>query len=121
MTRSFTIPALPESKNVWQRLHWAKRNRIKQEWHEHVWAGVNEAPKRMPRPLESVTCYVVVWWDKPGPLPDHHNLEMAFEVIADGLVHAGIIRDDSGDQFVRGSLILMRGDKAETVVTLRWD
>jgi len=119
--RSFSIPALPESKNVWQRLHWAKRNRIKQEWHEYVWAGVNAAPKRMPRPLESVTCHVVVLWDKPGPLPDRHNLEMAFEVIADGLVYAGIIRDDSGDQFVRGSLTLMRGEKAETVVTLRWD
>ena len=116
--RNFTIPALPESKNVWQRLHWSKRSRIKREWEEWVWACVNEMP-RMPRPLDSVTCHVVVLWQKKGPLPDCHNLEMAFEVIADGLVKAGIIRDDSGEQFVRGSLKLIRGD-GSTLVTLMW-
>lgn len=117
--RSFTIAMMPESKNVWQRMHWAKRNKIKAAWEEQVWGCVNEMP-RMPRPLDSVTCHITVFWDKRGPLPDHHNLEMAFEVVADGLVKAGIIRDDSGEQFKRGSLHLLRGN-GETVVTLQWD
>jgi len=116
--RTYDIGMLPESKNVWQRMHWAKRSKIKVAWEEQVWGMVNEMP-RMPRPLDSVRCDIVVFWDKPGPLPDHHNLEMAFEVVADGLVKAGIIRDDSGEQFVRGSLKLIRGD-GSTLVTLMW-
>ena len=50
----------------------------------------------------SVRCSIAVAWNKRGPLPDEINLEMAFEAIADGLVKAGIIADDSGKQFVRG-------------------
>jgi hypothetical protein len=106
MTRFLFLP-LPVSKNVWQRMHWAKRNRIKREWHELVWAQVNASP-RWPRPAGSVTVDIAVEWDKRGPLPDHHNLEMAFECVADGLVQAGIIADDSGTQFVRGGLTLRR-------------
>jgi hypothetical protein len=75
----------------------------------------------MPRPLDSVTCHIIVVWNKRGPLPDFHNLEMAFECIADGLVKAGIIRDDSGFQFQRGTMQVLRGDAPSTTVTLMWD
>ena len=117
--RYFDVPMLPESKNQWQRMHWAKRQRIKEAWEEMVWGYVNKTP-RMPRPLDSVRCSLIVCWNKPGPLPDHHNLEMGFECVADGLVKAGIIRDDSGMQFVRGQLTLCPGD-GSTLVVLRWE
>jgi len=56
---------------------------------------VNET-KRMPRPLASVEATVIVFWDKPGPLPDPQNLIGVHEYIADGLVYAGVIEDDAG-------------------------
>lgn len=123
--RHFSIPEMPLSKNVWQRLHWAKRGRIKAEWERWVWGLVNEHP-RMPRPIASVRCDVVVGWDKPGPLPDPQNLAgMAHEVIADGLVKAGIIADDSMDargvpQYEQGTTQVNRGNGA-TEIVLRWD
>lgn len=115
------IPRLPVSKNVWQRCHWAKRNRIKQTWHAFVWGLVNEAP-RMPRPLPQVKCRVVVYWDKGGPLPDWHNLHMAHECIADGLVRAGILADDSNGQYLEDGVGVVKAPKGEgrTEAFLTW-
>lgn len=113
---------LPTSKNPWQRQHWAKRSRTKKAWQQIVWAWVN-TPPRMPRPLERVRCSIEVVWDKRGPLPDPHNLEMAVECVADGLVEAGIIEDDASGRFIREDVTLRRAlprEKGRSIVTLKW-
>ena len=110
---------MPTSKNIWQRMHWAARGRIKRQWETLVWAQLNAEP-RMPRPVVSVTVDLFVEWDKPGPLPDHHNLDMAHECIADGLVKAGILADDADGVYQRGGFEIVRVSKGEgqTVVTI---
>jgi hypothetical protein len=120
-SREFTIGLLPLSKNVWQAATnggMQRRRRIKKMWEEVVWGEVNRYP-RMPRPVDSVRCDLVVSWNKRGPLPDDINLEMAFECIADGLVKAGIIVDDQ-HQFVRGTISIVRGRFGHTEVKLTW-
>ncbi len=77
----------------------------------------------MPRPLEQVRCTIEVVWDKKGVLPDPINLEMAIECVADGLVEAGIIRDDAGGRFVREDVVLRRalpGEAGRSDVLLRY-
>lgn len=102
---------VPVSKNVWQRGHWTFRRRIKKRWEAYVWAWVN-TPPRMKRPVDHVTVHLYVKWDKPGPLPDSINLDMAHECIADGLVKAGIIPDDQ-TQYSRGHFRIVRVPKGQ--------
>jgi len=120
ISRAIEIPLVPTSKNVWQRCHWAKRGSIKKAWHEEVWAGVNIRP-RLPRPVGSVTCSMHVFWDKPGVLPDHHNLDMVHECVADGLVEAGILTDDAGGVYHRGSFGIERVKKGQGRTVIRLD
>lgn len=121
MTRTLFIPLLPVSKNPWTRMHWSRRASVKKAWEAEVWAQVNTAP-RMPHLLPAVSCSILVLWGKKGPLPDHHNLEQAHECVADGLVKARVIADDSGGQYVRESLTVRRpaGEASGTYVTLGW-
>jgi hypothetical protein len=114
--------AVPVSKNVWQRQHWRRRYATKRRWEDQIWAQVNERP-RCPRPAVAVTADVMVYWDKPGVLPDHHNLDMVHEVVADGLVKAGILEDDAGGVYERGAFAIERVKKGKgrTVVTLHVD
>ena len=118
MKRVLDIPMMPPSKNESHSWHWAKRQRVKDAWVEQVWARVNSP--RIPRPLDSVEASVLVMWDKPGPLPDPQNLIGVHEYIADGLVYANIIADDSGGQYRAGYVGVVRGD-GSTLVLLRWD
>lgn len=90
-------------------MHWGARERVKKEWWEFVWALVNTRP-RLPRGAVQVRCDAIVGWDKRGPLPDWHNLEMLHEVVADGLVTIGIIADDAQGAYIAGDIITRRGD-----------
>ena len=116
--RTLVMP-VPTSKNVWQRIHWAHRGRIKDQWETSVWAQVNERP-RCQRPVSLVTAHLDIHWDKPGPLPDFHNLDMAHECVADGLVKAGILADDAGGVYMRGTFKITRvpAPQGNTIVTL---
>lgn len=87
-----------------------RRSRIKKDWESQVWAQVNTFP-RWPRNVASVTVNLVVFWDRPGPLPDHHNLDMAHECIADGLVKANILHDDAKGVYQRGTFSIVRAPR----------
>ncbi len=113
--RVFTLGMCPTSKNVWQRMHEQPRARIKKVWEKAVWAHVNIAP-RLPRPASRVTCTATVEWGKPGPLPDWHNLEMLHECVADGLVKAGILRDDANGAYVAGDIEVKRSTPPRGVI-----
>lgn len=101
---------VPVSKNVWQRQHWAARNRTKGAWHSMVWGLMNEAP-RIVKAAGQATVHLVVFWDKPGPMPDHHNLDMAHECVADGLVRAGFLVDDDQGRYQRGLFTITRATR----------
>lgn len=103
----------PVSKNLWQRMHWAKRGAIKKRWERDIWMAVNGQP-RLPRPAARAEVTPIVYWGKPGPLPDFHNLEMAHEVVADGLVIAGMLKDDSKGQYIAERIQVLRAPRGET-------
>lgn len=123
--KHFNIPMLPVSKNVWHggsRGSAMRRHRIKMDWEEQVWAGVNTAP-RMPRRVASVKVHSIIYWNKRGVLPDHHNLDMLHECTADGLVKAGILKDDADGVYERGeqSLLRVTDDRAgSTDLIIEW-
>jgi len=116
--RVHNIYALPVSKNPWQRMHWTKRLAIKQQWELEIWGAVNGQP-RLPRPARQVEVLPIVYWGKPGPLPDFHNLEMAHECIADGLVKAGMLPDDSDGQYVALRIQIERAERGESRTEIR--
>jgi len=86
----FRIPGEPEYINkvfTWNR---HKRNRIKKQWHDVVaWTTLGKRPKK---PLNKAYLKFVLYnvrnldWD---------SAVSSLKPIADGLVHAGIIRNDS--------------------------
>jgi hypothetical protein len=121
MRRLLSIPMLPPSKNSDEvRDRWKHRN-VKAEWEEHVWARVNTFP-RMPRPLQQVKASARVFWDKPGPLPDHFNVAILLhEAIADALVYSKVLETDAGDHYVAGPVTVVRADKPSTEIVLEWD
>lgn len=70
--------------------------------------------------MAGVTVHMNVQWDKPGVLPDWINLDMAHECVADGLVKCGIILDDAGRAYQRGTFSIERVPKGKgrTVMTV---
>ena len=107
--RFWRVEALPTSKNEWVKLHWAKRAALKREWVDAIFAAVNSKP-RLRRPAIRVAVSARPMWNKRGPLPDFHNLEMLHECVADGLVDCGILKDDSQGSYGAGSIVPVRSE-----------
>lgn len=79
----FSLPSL----NVWQRMHWTKRRKIKEKI---KWLIVQARPKRYE---EKVFCLVVRY----GRKLDKDNLYASFKPLGDALIAYGVTRDDTSE------------------------
>lgn len=83
------IDALPKSINQSGRLHWAVKNKIVSEWKNLVNLAVgNRGPKE---PLEKAE---IIYTRYSSRCLDFDNLVNSYKAVQDGLVEAGVIKDD---------------------------
>jgi len=115
---SCTIPDLPPSNNVYLRLHWAKQQRVKQDWERWIWALVNQSKNRCPRPLGRVEIRAVCFFPLHRRRDRDNFTATLAKFVQDGLVKAGIIPDDDASRCVFHPVQIMSGDEAETVLTI---
>jgi len=88
------IPGTPPSLNTWSRMHWAKAAEIKKQWerdifylsHQQRYDNRGELPLR--KAIIKITYYFAT-----NRRRDADNMNLKF--ILDGVVKAGIIKDDS--------------------------
>lgn len=111
---SFHKPA--ELLNLNDRHHWAKRARLVKEWRSMTgWVAVG-FPKSM-RP-----CPARVMVDVQLPVRrlqrrDAHNYAPTVKAIIDGLVDAGVLRDDSTEFVITRDPTFVVGDQVTVTVT----
>lgn len=88
MKQKIIVEELAPSLNKWQRMHWGKRSKIKEQWQ---WLIKEQKPHMHDRPV-SIT-YTRV---STQPM-DLDNTAASFKPIGDALVKCGVIEDDSPD------------------------
>lgn len=89
------IPGTPPSLNQWSRMHWAKAARIKKQWENDIlWAflAIGRTWKKDEFPYQKAHVKVTYYFTT-NRRRDADNLNLKF--ILDGIVKAGIIKDDS--------------------------
>lgn len=93
MKLSFEIPLKTPSLNtLFGRGHWSKRNKLKDEWIEVVWAVCRE---QKIKPITEFPVVVTTKAYKSGKQLDADNACLSNKLIIDGLKKAGIIPDDT--------------------------
>jgi Holliday junction resolvase RusA-like endonuclease len=121
MTYTITIEAPPASANVFYAgKHWAKRKQIADYWHALVKAAVNDGPP-IPEFIYPVTIMFIVTQDRShkGRKVDTDNV--LTKLITDGLVLAGVIRDDGINDYNYMAVANRLGDSDCIVVQVRWE
>lgn len=91
---TITINDVPPSLNVWHGMHWAKKAQEKLKWEELIkslLAGKRKRSKAYKRPVVRITFYFDI--DRRR---DKDNMTPKF--LMDGLVKAGVIRDDNSKE-----------------------
>ncbi len=86
-----TIPSVPPSNNVYQRLHWAKRERVRKEFQEQLWAVLNEKGNRCPRGLERVELRAVLHFTEHRRRASDNFGATLWKFVQDVLVREGVI------------------------------
>jgi len=84
------IPGLPPTYNAINRLHFAKKNKIKDQWVNAVM--LSTTGKKPEKPLSN--CYLVLVRFSCS-MPDYDGLVSGFKHPIDGLVRAGVLVDDN--------------------------
>ncbi len=91
MTFILTIPMTPPSVNVYLRMFWADRERLKDTWHTAVWALANEARWE---PVEVASIVVTIFFRDSRKRDLANWISTSDKLIVDGLVRCGILPDD---------------------------
>lgn len=86
----FELLGVPESLNKTLRMHWGKRHAQTKYWHDMVYFETRG--KRPVKPLEKARISIVR--HSPRSL-DFDGVVGSCKIVIDGLVRAGIIRDDN--------------------------
>lgn len=105
-----TIKSLPSLSNRHQ--HWSKTTRERKEWHSKVIAAFHLHPKK---PLELVALRLCRYSTR---MPDYDNLVISFKSVADGLIHAGIIKDDNMNVVVERQYTWCKVRKGQEQITI---
>ena len=102
---TWVLPLLPPSLNAWQSMHWAERQRIKNDWISYVHGlAVRD---HLPKPASWVACSAELRFRK-GAHRDLSNYQaVLWKVLPDALVRCGVLTDDTAEQFVMGHVTLM--------------
>jgi len=84
------IPGLPVSLNVGGNHYHFQRNKERKRWHEEIaYASVGKKPKL---PLEKVKLILIRFSSRTM---DYDGIVGSFKPVVDGLIHAGIIINDT--------------------------
>lgn len=87
---------IPPSLNVWSRMHWAKAAKVKKQWEYDIWGASREgrALKEINEewPYDKAKIRITFYF-KTHARRDIDNMNQKF--LLDGLVKAGVIKDDS--------------------------
>ncbi len=83
---------IPHNQNA--RMHWAEKNRWNQAWYDAVWWAWKEATGKSPPKLPLHYPQITYTFFQIRQM-DFDGMWGASKVLTDGLVRAGIIRNDS--------------------------
>jgi Holliday junction resolvase RusA-like endonuclease len=88
------ISGTPPSLNQWSRMHWAKAAKIKKQWENDIlYTFLAESHcNRISFPYQKASVKIVYYF-ATNRRRDADNLNLKF--LLDGIVKAGIIKDDS--------------------------
>lgn len=122
MGRNITIELLglpPRTLSPNFRGHWAVKARAVNAYRTYVYLMANQARPRDWEVLEKATISLTfIAVDRRRR--DLDNLLSSFKAGIDGLIDAGILRDDSAEHLAYGSIKLIQGEEGEpkTIVTI---
>lgn len=86
----FFLNGVPESMNKVMRMHWAKRNGYFARWYQDVARAIGV--RKPPQPLKRVR---LIFERHAYRTLDFDGCVASMKPIADGLVHAGVLEDDT--------------------------
>lgn len=117
------IPAIgPSANDFFGRMHPMKRSKIVRQWHQLVLAVVRQGNVQ-PFPVEQYPAIVEcrVFFPVGSRRCDWDNLYGTVKLTLDGLVHAGVLVNDSPKYLAGGIMIPDRSGTREgyTVITIR--
>lgn len=81
------IPGLPPTPNI--RMHWAQKMKDTKRWRELVTLLVGVKKPEKPLDVAKLTLTRV-----STKAPDYDNLVSSFKPVIDGLISAGVLKDD---------------------------
>lgn len=111
-----TIPAVPPSFNVYNRLHWAEQAKRRDEWHRMLLALLNEKGNKCQRGLERVELRAVIQFTTVRRR-DSDNFSMPlWKWTQDALVGLNIIPDDDHERCRALPPAIVVGDTEQTVL-----
>lgn len=111
MTQTLTInDALPSWNELWKGVHWSKRKRITDAWHNMVFFGVKEAKLK---PMKRVRITFI----RIAPrVIDSDNI--IAKPCLDALVLSGILVNDTPEYVTEVTLRSEKGKKKQTIIIL---
>lgn len=117
MKHVIELPFTPPSLNVWQRIHWAKRLKIKREWVEYIRGLCGEVDKKIPR-YEKVKLSAKLYFpDKHKRDTDNFSATL-WKLVCDSLVNANVIPDDSSEYVQISTPELVFENRERTVIVI---
>ena len=96
VNQTFTIPGRMEGCNVFYRLHRYAQANVKRESEQRTIAAIEKAHMH---PVNQ--CKVHFYWYEPNHKRDLDNIAFSKKYILDGIVKAGILKDDK-PKYVKG-------------------
>ena len=114
---SAELPAIWPSQNVYDRWHWARQRR-----QVEFWAGLIRCQLKAPAACDEFRTVLLQCYRRQR-CRDKANLEGGAKGLVDGIVRAGLLKDDSSDWCdiaYRQGTIAMGGQRREYTVLTVW-
>ncbi len=106
----WTFPFAPVSLNEWQRMHWARRGRLKNAWYEQVWARQRSRDFAVPKGCKHVTVAADIVFRRNAHRDLSNYEAVLWKVLLDALKKAEVIPDDT-DRYVTCGRVRLLVDK----------
>jgi hypothetical protein len=116
MTYVCTIPAVPPSMNVWQRMHWAEKVKGQEAWTELLQGFLNQKGNAIPRHLGCIDIYAVIGFKVNRRRDSDNYLTPLNKWTQDYLVYLGVIPDDTSEHCTFHPPSIVIGPEEQTVL-----
>lgn len=112
--RKLVLHQVPPSLNVWQRMHWSERRRLKEEWEWEIFALCNG----MPKGNSHIIIEADIYFDTVRRR-DITNFEATvWKLTNDALVNAKVVPDDTHEYITNGVVQLHIDNEPRTELTI---